>query len=64
MSQNFLKDRRPSLLVAERIPANTECPFASLCLIKQEGACKHKGKEHEIPFSCASARAFDLLHRT
>lgn len=55
--------KKRSLLVEGNIPANTECPFASQCVFKTEGQCKHKGVEHHIPFSCASARAFDLINR-
>lgn len=57
-------NRKPSLLVVGRIPANMECPFARECLIKAAGNCNHTGKEHSIAYSCASARGFDLMHTT
>ena len=42
------------------IPANTECPFLSRC-DEENSKCflGHKGKEHEVAFSCAIARVFD-----
>lgn len=43
-----------------RIPAYQECPFKKQCAIAQDDKCLHKGKEHEVDFSCAFARAFDL----
>lgn len=45
------------------IPENTECPFRNICIFVQEGTCKHKGVEHNVPFSCAAARGFVLLHK-
>lgn len=48
-------------LVNGKIPPKTECPFATKCAIKTEGNCKHKGVEHPAPFSCATARGFDLV---
>lgn len=50
-----------SLLIGGRIPANTECPFASRCVIKTDNKCKHLGTEHTVPFSCAVARGFDIV---
>lgn len=52
-------------LIDGRIPKNTECPFRDKCIFAQtqNGACKHKGVEHNVPFSCASARGFLLLHK-
>jgi len=50
-----------TMLVDGLIPANTECPFTSECTFKQAGVCKHLGVAHSIPFSCASARGFDLM---
>lgn len=42
------------------IPANEVCPFASECYIKHAGDCKHAGVKHQVPFSCAAARGFDM----
>ncbi len=46
-----------------RIPANKVCPFKPSCLFAEPDvkACKHKGEEHNVPFSCASARLFVIL---
>lgn len=54
---------KKSLLVEGRIPVHTECPFESRCEIKRGGECKHLTAEHVAPFSCATARGFDLIHR-
>jgi hypothetical protein len=50
------------LLLSERgrIPPHTECPFFTLC---GNPACHHKGEKHEQEFSCATARAYDLIIR-
>lgn len=48
-------------LVEGLIPANQECPFKSRCEIAQAGKCAHLGKNAPKPFSCASARAFDMM---
>ena len=50
-----------SKLVAGRIPKGQDCPFRSRCEIASAGCCKHQGMFHPFPFSCASARGFDLL---
>lgn len=46
-----------------RIPPKTVCPFKPSCLFAEPAvaACKHKGVEHNTPFSCASARLFVVL---
>lgn len=46
-------------LVNGNIPKNTECPFKSDCVFV--AGCKHKGINHDIDFSCAVARALDIL---
>lgn len=51
-----------------RIPSYTECPFRGQCEIGESvgpgaGQCHHYGKDHCFEFSCASARAFDLLFK-
>lgn len=46
-----------------KIPAHTECPFKAECNDGVKGWCAHKGKEHTVPFSCGTARAFDLIAR-
>ena len=52
-----------SKLVDGRIPAYTPCPFRSECPIAKDNACRHMGVQHKIPFSCASARGYDLSTR-
>jgi hypothetical protein len=44
-----------------RIPAKTPCPYRDKCEIAKNEACYHKGTDHPCHFSCATARAFDLL---
>jgi hypothetical protein len=56
-------EKPKSLLVHGNIPENTECPFAKFCRFKAEGTCKHRGKDHGVEFSCASARGFDLINQ-
>lgn len=51
------------LLVNGRIPANTICPFRSECEIAEGGACNHQGIRHNVTFSCASARGFELVRK-
>jgi hypothetical protein len=48
-------------LVDGRIPAFTECPFRKECSLATHNVCKHKGVLHEVPFSCAVARGFEML---
>jgi hypothetical protein len=43
------------------IPAHTICPFKESCGLAD--GCHHKGHNHEIPFSCAAARGFDMVAR-
>jgi hypothetical protein len=47
-------------LIDGRIPAFTECPYKDKCEAK---VCHHTGTKHKIPFSCAFARAFELLEK-
>lgn len=50
-----------SKLTAGKIPAHTECPFIDQCSTSQNGRCNHKGKSHNVPYSCGLARAFDTI---
>lgn len=52
----------PSKLVNGCIPAHTICPFKASCGLAM--SCHHMGLDHTIEFSCASARAGDLIERT
>lgn len=47
-------------LIEGKIPAFTECFYKAKCEIAIGGVCKHQGNEHNVPFSCASARAFEI----
>lgn len=49
-----------SKLVNGRIPPRTECSFRSECRFARTHTCNHKGKEHNVEFSCGAARWFDL----
>lgn len=51
---------KASKLFYGKIPAKQECPFRERCGYDK---CAHKGKEHNVMFSCGFARAFDLLDR-
>lgn len=48
-------------LVEGRIPVGSVCPFKDKCEIGS--SCYHTGKFHRMPFSCATARAYDLIER-
>lgn len=50
----------PSLLTDGRIPPHTICPFREMCAIAREDKCYHHGVDHNVPFSCGAARAFDI----
>jgi len=44
-----------------RIPVNAECPYAKICKHKRENGCHHYGTDHGFVFSCATARAYDIV---
>jgi hypothetical protein len=51
-----------SKLVLGRVPANTVCPFKSRCTFHENGQCNiNGGGQHSRNFSCAVARAYDLI---
>ena len=52
-----------SLLQNGKIPAQTMCPLRERCEIVVGGSCHHKGVEHQVQFSCADARAFDMVSK-
>jgi hypothetical protein len=62
---NIMKERismeTTSKLVEGNIPAKTPCPFKTECSLLPH--CDHQGEQHTVAFSCASARAFDLVKR-
>ena len=41
------------------IPAHTMCPFKKNCELADN--CSHEGEKHDKDFSCAAARAFDMI---
>ncbi|MBL7023780.1 MAG: hypothetical protein ISR90_07005, partial [Candidatus Marinimicrobia bacterium] len=43
-----------------KIPAFTECPYKEKCWIFKDKTCHHEGVDHDVDFSCASARWHDL----
>lgn len=49
-----------SILVDGKIPANTPCPYTDRCDPNKE-FCHHKGVDHQVPFSCGFARAFEIF---
>lgn len=55
------KNERETKLNNGLIPAFTLCPFMTECGIAKAGSCHHKSFEHRSPFSCATARARDLV---
>lgn len=50
-------------LVNGLIPANTDCPFRSCCSSARLGNCHHLGAVNPRPYSCGTARAFDLIEQ-
>ena len=43
------------------IPANTECPYQAECIDKR--FCNHTGTAHPAPFSCVTARGWEMTKR-
>lgn len=50
-----------SQLVFGKIPPHTVCPFRTQCNYALRNECHHKGVEHTIPFSCGTARMFQIF---
>lgn len=50
-----------SKLVEGKIPAHTDCPFRTRCPFDEDNTCRQRGVDHNVDFSCASARAYDLI---
>lgn len=57
----FVIERKHSLLIDGKIPADQRCPFVEACELKQN--CS-KVEATPIMFSCGAARAFDLIRVT
>lgn len=49
-----------SELVNGKIPAGSECPYTKQCPYKENGECKHRGVNHTVPYSCGTARLFQI----
>lgn len=47
-------------LINGQIPANTPCTYREQCPFAARGECFHKGIEHNTPFSCGAARAYEI----
>ena len=57
-----MPERPKSKLVLGAIPAHTECPFLAECSNNtMKCMCGHLGKEHQVDFSCAIARGYDIF---
>jgi hypothetical protein len=52
-----------SRLIAGKVPQGQLCPFRGRCSTWEAEQCHHKGVKHPCDFSCATARAFDLIER-
>jgi hypothetical protein len=52
-----------SRLVAGKVPKGQFCPFKGRCTSWENDVCHHQGESHPCDFSCATARAFDLIER-
>lgn len=50
-------------IIDGRIPPRTECPYRSECPIASAGECRHRGIDHDVYFSCATARLFEIVKR-
>jgi hypothetical protein len=48
------------MLTNGMIPKGTSCPFIGRCDLADDG-CLHRGKNHGCEFSCAVARAFEMM---
>lgn len=48
-------------LVNGNIPAFTDCPYNSSCNVANAGQCRHFGKDHPVPYSCALARLLKVI---
>jgi hypothetical protein len=51
-------------LVEGKIAVGTACPFRSECRYAQDMSCNHEGLEHNVAYSCALARLFDIIGKT
>lgn len=52
-----------STLINGRIPAKSECPYRDSCEFAKNGNCGHRGKDHVVDYSCATARLFQIIER-
>ena len=49
-----------SKLVDGCIPAFQDCPYRVQCGDYGKNYCLHNGEKHNVPFSCAVARAWEI----
>lgn len=54
-------EKNKSLLVDGKIPAGKACPFLASCPAKID-RCPSDDKLKEVDYSCAAARAYDMIH--
>jgi hypothetical protein len=50
-------------LVDGKILAGQVCPYRNQCPSAREGTCHHKGEQHNVPYSCGTARMFKIFGR-
>lgn len=55
------KEKNKSLLVGGNIPAGKACPFIKDCPGKS-ARCPSEDNLKEVDYSCAAARAFDMIN--
>jgi hypothetical protein len=49
-----------NFLIEGKIPAHTVCAWRRQCATAEANICWHNGIEHPKPFSCATARGFEI----
>lgn len=60
MSEKIKPKHATDWLVNGKIPAGSVCPFRAVCHTAKAGDCGHTGTEHTVPFSCGTARAYNM----
>ena len=48
-------------IVNGKIPAGQVCPYRDQCLSARDERCNHMAVEHLVPYSCGTARMFQLI---
>ena len=49
-----------NILIDGKILKGTVCPWKGQCSTAVSGQCNHEGEDHNVDYSCASARAFEI----